>query len=149
MSPPADRSAGYSGTPLAKKLGIREGHRVAVLGAPEGFRELVEPLPAGVQWRADPRGRGPFDVIVAFVQSASQLRRRFRRGDGLLDTDGGMWIAWPKQSSSLESELRQSDVREHGLAAGLVDNKICAVDADWSGLRFVVRVEDRPARRKR
>jgi len=145
MSP---ETAGYSGTPLAKKLGIREGHRVAVLAAPEGFGDLVAPLPPRVRWRADPRGRGPFDVVVAFVRRPADLGRRFARGDALLDTDGGLWIAWPKQSSPLATTLREGDVRAHGLSEGLVDNKICAVDADWSGLRFVVRVEDRPARRK-
>lgn len=144
MSP---EGAGYSGTPLARKLGIRDGHRVAVLGAPEGFRTLVGPLPAGVRWSASPRGIGPFDVVVAFVRTAAELRRRFARGNTILDTEGGLWIAWPKQSSPLATSLRDSDVRAHGLAEGLVDNKVCAVDADWSGLRFVVRVADRPGRR--
>ncbi len=146
MSP---ETAGYSGTPLAKKLGIREGHRVAVLGAPDGFREQVEPLPSGVRWTARPRGRASYDVVVAFVRTAAELRRRFARGDALMDTDGGLWVAWPKQSSPLATGLRESDVRAHGLSEGLVDNKICAVDFDWSGLRFVVRVDDRPARRER
>jgi hypothetical protein len=141
-------TAGYSGTPLARKLGIREGHRVAVLGAPEAFRAVVGPLPAGVRWREGPRGRGPFDVVVAFVRTRAELSRRFARGNTLLDTDGGLWIAWPKRTSPLATELRESDVRAHGLSVGLVDNKICAVDGDWSGLRFVVRVADRPARRE-
>ncbi len=145
MSP---EDAGYSGTPLAKKLGIRDGHRVAVLGAPAGFRDRVEPLPSGVRWSASPRGRGPFDVVVAFVRTPAELRRRFARGDALLATDGGLWIAWPKQSSPLATALKASHVRAHGLSMGFVDNKICAVDADWSGLRFVVRVRDRPTRPK-
>lgn len=138
--------AGYSGTPLARKLGIREGHRVATLGAPAGFPEQVAPLPAGVTVRADPRGRGSFDVIIAFVATERELGRRFARGDALLDTSGGLWIAWPKRTSVLATDLRESDVRAHGLASGLVDNKVCAIDADWSGLRFVVRTADRARR---
>ena len=139
--------AGYSGTPLARKLGIREGSRVATLGAPDGFVDLLAPLPSGVDVKVRARERRRFDVVVAFVRTREELRRRFVRGDALLHVDGGLWIAWPKRSSPMAGELSESDVREHGLAAGLVDNKICAVDADWSGLRFVVRRADRAARR--
>lgn len=143
-------SAGYSGTPLARKLGIKEGHRVATLGAPGHFAALLDPLPASVRLDADPDPDGgpPFDVIVAFVPDAGHLEGRFAAGHALLDPYGGLWMAWPKQSSPLATDFRESDVRAHGLAAGLVDNKICAVDADWSGLRFVVRVENRPPRRR-
>jgi len=139
-------SAGYSGTPLAKKLGIKEGHRVATLGATEGFAELVAPLPGGAELLADPGDAGPYPVVVAFVPDLSVLVDRFSRGHDLMDPYGGLWIAWPKQSSPLATELRESHVREHGLSTGLVDNKICAIDADWSGLRFVVRKEDRRPR---
>ncbi len=138
--------AGYSGTPLAKKLGIREGHRVATLGAPDGFPELLAPLPPGVEVRADPRARRLFDVVVAFVVSPRELERRFARGDAILDTNGGLWIAWPKRTSALATDLKESHVREHGLGQGLVDNKICAVDHDWSGVRFVVRTSERATR---
>ena len=136
-------SAGYSGTPLPKKLGIKGGHAVATLGAPEGFKRLLEPMPSGVRLDADTRRRGPYDVVIAFVRTAAELERRFQRGRRLLARDGGLWIAWPKRTSSLAAELREGDVRAHGLAEGLVDNKICAIDEDWSGLRFVVRVADR------
>lgn len=141
-------TAGYSGTPLPKKLGIKEGHAVATLGAPDHFRGLLDPLPAGVLVKAGPRGKGPFDVIVAFVRTQAELRKRFDRGHALLDPYGGLWIGWPKRSSPLATSLRESHVREYGLSTGLVDNKICAIDEDWSGLRFVVRREDRPPRRR-
>ena len=136
-------SAGYSGTPLARKLGIKEGHRVVALGAPPHFRDLLEPLPPRVRVRTDLRGRGAFDVLVVFVRTERELRDRFERARARLEEDGGLWVSWPKQSSPLATALRESDVRAHGLASGLVDNKICAVDEDWSGLRFVVRLRDR------
>jgi len=139
-------SAGYSGTPLARKLGIKEDQTVATVGAPAHFPSLLRPLPARVRLEAEPDGGGPYPVVVAFIPEASVLEDRFRRGQELMDPYGGLWLAWPKQSSALATELRESHIREHGLATGLVDNKICAVDADWSGLRFVVRVEDRPPR---
>lgn len=143
MSPPA----GYSGTPLARKLGIKEGHRVATVGAPAHFRALLD-LPDGTRLDADPTdAAGPYDVVVAFAPDREALEDRFPRGHALLDPHGGLWLAWPKQSSPLATAMRESDVRATGLASGLVDNKICAVDGDWSGLRFVVRVEDRPPRR--
>ncbi len=145
-------TAGYSGTPLSRKLGIREGSRVAVLGDPGTFVSLLDPLPAGVRL-VDAPGRprrpragtdGAFDVVVAFVPRLRELERRFRHGQLLIDWAGGLWIAWPKMKSPLHVDLRDSDVREHGLSTGLVDNKVCAIDADWSGLRFVIRKGDRP-----
>ena len=142
MSP----SAGYSGTPLARKLGIREGSRVAAVGAPDHFAPLLD-LPPGAALDRDPRpGADPYDVVVAFAPHREALEERFPRGRALLHVRGGLWIAWPKRSSPLATDMRESDVRTLGLASGLVDNKICAVDDDWSALRFVVRVEDRPPR---
>ena len=130
---------GYSGTPLPRKLGIRPGSRVALIRAPDGF-ELSE-LPPGVEVRR--RARGPLDVIVAFVRARSELQRGLAGWRSALDPAGGLWIAWPKQSSGLDSDVREGDVRAAGLAAGLVDNKVCAIDDTWSGLRFVVRLADR------
>ena len=141
-------TAGYSDTPLSKKLGIKEGHAVATLAAPDHFRALIDPLPASVLVKAAPRGQGPFDVIVAFVRTEAELKKRFDRGRALLDPYGGLWVGWPKQSSALATDLKESHVRSYGLSTGLVDNKICAIDEDWSGLRFVVRREDRPPRRR-
>lgn len=139
-------SAGYSGTPLPKKLGIKPGHRMAVSGAPPAFEEALGPLDPSVRRVDTFRSRGPFDVIVVFVRSGRELRERFDRGRARLDPDGGLWVAWPKQSSPLATDLRESHIRSYGLSTGLVDNKVCAIDADWSGLRFVVRTEDRPGR---
>ena len=141
-------SAGYSGTPLPKKLGIKEGHSVAVLAAPPHFAGLLTPMPAGAHLLPDVEGEGPCDVIVAFVTSEAELEERFARGHALLDPFGGLWIAWPKQSSPLATEVKDGHVRAHGLSSGLVDNKVCAIDADWSGLRFVVRKENRPKKKR-
>jgi hypothetical protein len=144
--------AGYSGTPLVKRLGIKEGHRLAVLGDPGHFADLLGELPAGVRHVDDPplpraprAGRdSAFDVVIAFVPEASHLARRFRAGHRLLSWTGGLWLSWPKMKSPLFRDLREGTIRAHGLEAGLVDNKVCAVDDDWSGLRFVYRVIDRP-----
>ncbi|HWF75104.1 MAG TPA: DUF3052 domain-containing protein [Solirubrobacteraceae bacterium] len=139
----AQPSGGYSGTPLPTKLGIRPGHRVALLRAPEGFEgETLGELPPGVE--VSDRARGPLDVIVAFVRSRSQLERGLATWPKSLDPAGGLWIAWPKRSSGVETDLSDGLVREAGLATGLVDNKVCAIDATWSGLRFVIRLADRP-----
>jgi hypothetical protein len=136
-------TAGYSPTPLARKLGVKPGHRVAALGAPEGLASLLDPLPEGVRISMRPRVGKPFEVVIAFARTRAEVRRLFRRGRTLMHEDGGLWICWPKRSSPLATELREGQVREHGLREGLVDNKICAVDEDWSGLRFVVRLVDR------
>ena len=139
-------SSGYSGTPLPKKLGIKEGNSVVVLAAPAHFADLVTPMPAGAHLLPDFDGDEACQVIVAFVTSHAELVGRFARGRALLDPFGGLWVAWPKQSSPLATELKEGHVRDHGLSTGLVDNKVCAIDGDWSGLRFVVRREDRPKR---
>ena len=133
--------AGYSGTPLVRKLGIKPGARIAVLGAPDGFRLPPEELPPGVAMRGS--ARGPLDVIVAFFDRRARLERRFVGLRAALDPAGGLWIAWPKRSSGLPTDLDETVVRASGLAAGLVDNKVCAIDEVWSGLRFVVRLRDR------
>jgi len=136
-------TTGYSGTSLARKLGIKEGHRVAALGAPSHFRSLLDPLPPGVRLQSGLRGRARFDVVIAFARTRSELGQRFGRARLRLQPNGGLWVAWPKRTSPLAGRLKESDVREHGLASGLVDNKVCAIDEDWSGLRFVIRLEDR------
>jgi hypothetical protein len=137
-------SSGHSRTPHPKKLGIKEGHQVATTGAPDHFPDLLAPLHPSVSMRTDLRARGTFDVLVVFVRSERELRERFDRARDRLSPSGGLWVAWPKQSSPLATDLRESHVRSYGLSTGLVDNKICAIDEDWSGLRFVVRLEDRP-----
>ena len=135
--------AGYSGTPLAKKLGIADGARVAILSAPDGFCDELE-LPSGVQVRNAARGR--LDVLVFFVTRRGELTRRFPAMKRALEFDGGLWIAWPKRTSGVATDLSENPIREIGLANGLVDNKVAAIDDTWSGLRFVYRRADRPAR---
>lgn len=140
-------TAGYSGTPLPRKLGIKGGHRVALFAPPESFLETLGELPHGVSVVHNPRNRLARDVLIAFARTERELISRFDRAHERLDPWGGLWLAWPKQSSPLATAMRESDVRRYGLSTGLVDNKVCAIDEDWSGLRFVVRVEDRPSRR--
>jgi len=136
-------SAGYSGTPLPRKLGIKPQARVGLIGAPYDFDEVLGELPPGVSVRR--RARGTFDVIVVFVQKRSELERRLPVLKKALDQAGGLWVAWPKRSSGVATDLGERIVRELGLASGLVDNKVCAIDATWSGLRFVYRLADRTA----
>jgi hypothetical protein len=134
-------SAGYSGTPLAKKLGIKPGFRSALVDAPPGIEGLLQPLPDGVEWIGT-RGR-TLDLILFFVGSRAALEHRF---DGLaarLVPSGMLWIAWPKQAAGVETDLKEGIVREVGLAHGLVDTKVCAISETWSGLRFVRRLRDR------
>lgn len=134
-------AAGYSGTALPKKLGIKEGSRVVVLGGPDGFDALLSPLPDGV--RVVRRLGTGADVVVAFFTSRASLERDFARLRGAMHDAGGLWIAWPKRASGVATDVTEGVVREIALAAGLVDNKVCAIDATWSGLRVVVRVADR------
>ncbi len=136
--------AGYSGTPLPRKLGIRDGHRVLLAGAPDGFRSLLEPLPSGVRLHGR-ASRDDYDAILLFASRRSALDRRLPKLIRRLAWAGGLWICWPKKASGVPTDLSGHAVRAAGLGAGLVDNKVCAVDETWSGLRFVYRVEDRPA----
>jgi CheY-like chemotaxis protein len=133
---PASAMAGYSGTPLPKKLGIKAGSVVILAGAPDGFETTLGELPDGVTLRRAARGR--CDLAIWFVRSRRELERRVVRM-GELAGKGGLWIAWPKQTSGIESDVTQHDVRAIGLASGLVDYRICAIDRDWSGLRFARR----------
>jgi hypothetical protein len=126
--------AGYSGTPLPRKLGIKDGARVRLAGAPADFASTI-----GVA----PRVKGEADVIVLFVKDRAALARDFTRLRKALHQDGGLWVAWPKKASGVATDLTEGVVREHGLSRGLVDNKVCAIDDTWSGLRFVVRLADR------
>jgi hypothetical protein len=137
--------AGYSGTPLPEKLGIRPGARIRFLAAPDGFAAALGPLPTGVRITA----RGPADVVVFFTERRAELGRRFVALARGLDRAGGLWIAWPKKTSGVSTDLDGNAVRQIGLAAGLVDNKVCSIDETWSGLRFVVRRADRQPSRNR
>jgi hypothetical protein len=133
--------AGYSGTPLPRKLGIKPGHRVLVLRAPDGFLERSLELPEGVA--VGRQGRGTADVIVSFHERRADLARRMPRLRKLMDPAAGLWIAWPKRSSKLPTDLTEDVVRELALENRLVDNKVCAIDETWSGLRLVIRLVDR------
>jgi hypothetical protein len=141
--PPADPvvppsvMAGYSGTPLPKKLGIKEGSVVALSGAPKGFEKTLGRLPDGVTVRRQVRGRA--DRILWFVKSLRDLDRGVERMGRALSEKGGLWIAWPKKASGVTTDLTQTDVRRVGLASGLVDYKICGIDSTWSGLLFARR----------
>ncbi len=138
-------AAGYSGTPLVRKLGIKPGARVALIGAPAGFEATLGELPPGVRVRRRLAGP-PLNVVVAFFARQTELERRLPGLASALDPAGGLWIAWPKRASGVASDVTENVVRGLGLAAGLVDNKVCAVDQVWSGLRLVYRLRDRPAR---
>ena len=134
--------AGYSGTPLPRKLGIKAGHRVAFPGAPAGFDELLGELRGDVTVRL--RVAGTLDVIVFFTTRRAELERRLPALRRAMDPAAGLWIAWPKRSSGVATDLTEATVRELGLANRLVDNKVCAIDETWSGLRLVIRLTDRP-----
>jgi hypothetical protein len=139
MSP---STVGYSGTPLVRKLGIKPGSRLGLVGAPDGFDDTLGELPVGVSVRR--RVQGPLDVIVAFHVRLRELERRLPALRVALNPDGGLWIAWPKRASGVATDVTENVVRELGLAAGLVDNKVCAIDEVWSGVRLVYRLRDRP-----
>jgi hypothetical protein len=132
--------AGYSGTPLHRKLGIVPESRVLLDGAPSGFDLDV---PAGVRLSRRP-GSGPYDVIVCFCPDRARLVRRWEALHPLTTPAGALWIAWPKRASGLPTDLDENVVRDHALAHGRVDVKVCAVDETWSGLKHVIRKENRP-----
>lgn len=135
--------AGYSKTPLVKKLGIKAGQGVAVVNAPENFlAKELQPLPEKVRINAAQAGK-PLDFIMLFVDSAKALNKELPRLKAKLARDGIFWVSWPKKSSGLETDLSFGVVQQIGLKIGLVDVKICAVNDIWSGLKFVYRLKDR------
>jgi hypothetical protein len=163
--------AGYSGTPLPRKLGIKPGARVGLAGAPDGFGALLEPLPDGVRVEAGAAGAvlpgpvlpgpvlpgpvlpgpvlpgpvlpgtGPFDVIVFFTVEQAELAGRLSELRARMAPAAGLWIAWPKRASRVPTDMTEDVIREIALPTGLVDNKVCAIDQVWSGLRLVIRRE--------
>jgi hypothetical protein len=132
----------YSGTPLPKKLGIREGSEVLLVSAPKGF--TLGPLPPGTVVHR--QARGPLDVIVAFATRRAELDRRFGALAASLEPAGRLWVAWPKKASAVRTDLTFEIVQRIGLDAGLVDNKSASIDEVFQGLQFVIRVKDRPKR---
>lgn len=132
---------GYSGKPLAQKLGIKPGYTVLVVSGPRDYRALIDPVPDRVKIRRS--GDGPFAVIHVFSTRAKGLAAKLRRLAAIMPDDGMIWVSWPKKSSGVATDLDENAVRELALAIGLVDVKVCAVDETWSGLKLVRRVRDR------
>jgi hypothetical protein len=133
--------AGYSGTPLAKKLGIKEGSRIALVNAPKDFESQLADLADDVQFIKRPSKS--LDIILLFVLTERSLARDFAKLAGRITANGMLWIAWPKKSSGIATDLSEQRVQQIGLNAGLVDVKVCAINEIWSGLKFVYRLKDR------
>jgi hypothetical protein len=134
----------YSGTPLWKKLGIRQGSRVVLVGPPDGFHDLIEtpaPLPPEVDFLA--RATKGIDVAVLFTTERRVLEQRFARLAATLERDGRLWVAWPKKASKIDTDLSFGVVQRHGLEAGLVDNKTASITDVFQGCQFVFRLADR------
>lgn len=129
--------AASAGTPLLRRLGVGEGSRVALIRAPDGFDKSLRPLPTRVKLVTSVRG--PQDVVLFFVTRKAELQRRFPSLARAVAPSGGLWIAWPKRTAGVATDLNEGLVREAGLGGGLVDNRACAIDDLWSGLRFVYR----------
>ena len=138
--------AGYSGTPLIRKIGIKPGHRIHLHDHPASFLRDLGELPDAV--KLEQRLSDSTDVMVCFVESEAELRKQFSRLTGKLAPDGMLWIAWPKRTSGRKTDLTEDVVRTVGLRTGLVDVKVCAIDEVWSGLKFVIRLADRPKEKK-
>jgi hypothetical protein len=138
--------AGYSGTPLIKKLGIKDGTTVLFENAPAGFGALLGELPDGVRCASE--HERDIDFAITFMTDAELLSSRFEELPGCIKTNGMIWIAWPKRSSGVRTDLNENVVREIGLATGMVDVKVCAIDEVWSGLKFVIRKSNRPGRKQ-
>ena len=138
--------AGYSGTPLVNKIGIKPGHRLVLRNDPPSFLSDLGRLPEGATTTDKLSGRA--DVAVYFTDRKAELEKNFRVLARTLVDNGMLWIAWPKKASGKPTDLTEDVVRKIGLAFGLVDVKVCAIDDTWSGLKFVIRLEDRAARAK-
>lgn len=135
--------SGYSGTPLLRKLGIAPGMACAALDAPDGYPELLGGLPKGVDLAATAEGAAPLDFVHVFARERQGLEERLRELRTRITPNGMIWVSWPKKASGVETDLSGNVVRAAGLAAGLVDVKVCAVDETWSGLKFVIPTADR------
>lgn len=140
-SRPVPAPAGYSGKPLAQKLGFKAGQRVAVAGAPDGYRALLGPLPPDVAFVTG-RARD-LDLAHVFVRTRAALARELPARMAALKPAGALWISWPKRASGVETDVTEDVVRAEALPLGLVDIKVCAVDATWSGLKLVRRIARR------
>lgn len=135
--------AGYSGTPLPKKLGIKEGHTLTAVDAPRGFTKTLGSLPAGVKLQSGLPGKDPFDVMLVFVTSRAALERQLASLRKRMKPAAALWVAWPKKASGVRTDVTEDVVRAVALPTGLVDVKVCAIDDVWSGLKLVIRLENR------
>jgi hypothetical protein len=135
--------AGYLGTPLPQKLGIGEGDAVALIGAPQWLEDMLGQVPGMAQLHTDLDGDALFDVIVVFVSWRAELEADLGRLRDRMAPACGLWVAWPKKASKVPTDMSDNVVREVALPTGLVDNKVCAIDETWSGLRLVIRRENR------
>lgn len=131
--------AGYSGTPLPKKLGIKDTTQFATKHAPDGFADTLGDLPDGATWRR--QVRPGLDVVVAFYTSRTRMVRDWPKLTAAVEPDGTVWIAWPKKASRVPTDITEDVLRDEFLPTGWVDNKVCAIDDTWSGLRFALRRE--------
>jgi len=135
-------TTGYSGTPLAKKLGFKPGQRVSAPGAPPNYRKLLAPLPDGVEFQA--RVSKTTDLVHLFTTSRAELARNLAAWLKVLAPDAAIWVSWPKKTSKVLTDITEDTIRAVALPMGLVDIKVCAVDDTWSGLKLVLRKELRP-----
>jgi hypothetical protein len=133
--------AGYSGTPLQKKLGIKPGSSLLIHNAPDEYFDWISPLPTDVSLKKSTAK--DLDFIHAFVKDQKEFKKLFTSNKKNLKKDGMMWISWPKKSSGVSTDLDENFIRDFGLQHGLVDVKVCAVNEIWSGLKFVYRLKDR------
>jgi len=133
--------AGYSGTPLAQKLGIKQERKVVTIGAPAGYRKLLAPLPKGVSFTTEIAADAPF--VHLFVKERQILEKELKRLRRLLADAGVLWISWPKKSSGVTTDITEDVIRDVCLPLDFVDVKVCAVDETWSGLKLMIRRENR------
>ena len=138
--------AGYSGTPLPRKLGIKDGARVALVGVPSSVNEELKSALSSCQVARDGQA---LDFVFLFAKTQADLKKQFSRMAMHLAPSGMLWVAWPKKTSGMDSDLNENEIRSIGLGIGLVDVKVCAVDEVWSGLKFVIRLKDRPKNKSR
>lgn len=126
---------------MPKKLGIKAGHRVALVDGPQGFEAQIEPIPEGVS--VEREAAGQFDIGILFCMTAASLEERIATAKARMKPDSALWIAWPKRASGLQTDMTEAVAQAAGLQAGLVDIKVCAIDEVWSGLKFVYRLQAR------
>jgi len=134
--------SGYSGTPLAKKLGLKEDFKVVLIDPPKYYWKLFEIVPSGIHEISNPT-EGTIDFIHLFCTTRIELKAHSAQCKSFLKKNGSLWVSWPKGSSKIPTDLKREPIREHLLSIGLVDVKVCAVDEDWSGLKFMYRITDR------